>query len=145
MYFYWLCVVCSDILPLTFTAFKDPLWWWMAVSLREHWLNHQLEKKDWLTVWNGTLKTLKNYFHMLCNLKIERCLKFPWSKYSGNAALPCFSGFLCLTWVPLFAAAEHRGLCEDEFHSQHLEACLMIIKSKMNYSLKWQGEGYAVV
>lgn len=60
---------------------------------------------------------------------------------ADSTALPWFSGLLCLTPVLLFGAAEHRGLCEDEFPTQHLEACLMIIKNKMNYSLKWQGGG----
>lgn len=65
------------------------------------------------------------------NVKLERCLWFPWSKDADNNALPCFAGCLCLTPVLVFAASEHMGLCEDEFTSQHLEACLMIIKNKI--------------
>lgn len=137
MYCYWLCVVFSDILQLTFRASKDPLWWWIAISLREHWLNHQLGKS--LTdCFKWHIKyTIKNHFHMLWSEKLRAVCNSHGVGTQGSTALQCFLGFLCRTRLLLFAASEHRGLCEDEFHSQHLEACLMIIKTKMNYSLKW--------
>lgn len=80
---------------------------------------------------------------MLYNVK--ESVPLPKRKGAGNTAFPWFSGFLCLTPVFSFAAVEHRGLCEDEILSQHLEGCLMIIKNKMDYSLKWQTEVYIVV
>lgn len=53
----------------------------------------------------------------------------------------CYSRFLCFTPILLFAAAEHRGLNEDEFPSQHLEACLMIIKKQDELLSKMTGGG----